>query len=285
LLDRVSRVDPGRPDGSHRQAGTRAPAVSLTPAFEIVGKGPEAVLVPGTFSDRRTWLKIVGALSRSFSCLLYDPRGTGDTADPGTPFTPDELVDDLLAVMDAAGFRRANLVGHSLGATVALIAAARNPARIDRVVAVGPALHVDAYIAAVLDNWEALARSDVTDEALHMGLVLPAFGREAFERLVPAVVDELNRHPILRETILRYVDCDRAQDLRPFAGRVDAPVLVAAGQEDGLTGPVHAQAVAAAIPGSTVELIDGCGHTPQIERPADLARLVLHFFERRPLRR
>lgn len=260
-------------------------AVSLIPAFEIVGEGPRAVLIPGTFSDRRTWLKVVAALSRSFSCLLYDPRGTGETPDPGTPFTPDQLVDDLLAVMDAARFERAHLVGHSLGAAVALIAAARNPARIDRVVAVGPGLHVDAYIAAVLDSWEGLARSDVTDQALHMGLVLPAFGREALERLVPAVVDELNRHPIARQTILRYVDCDRAQDLRPFAGRVDAPLLVAAGREDGLTGPVHAQAVAAAIPGAALELIDGSGHTPQIERPADLARLMLSFFERRPLRR
>jgi len=267
------------------QAAGDAPAVSRVPASEIVGAGPKAVLIPGTFSDRRTWLKVVAALSRKFLCLLYDPRGTGDTPDPGTPFAADELVDDLLGVMDAAGFERAHLVGHSLGATVALLAAARNPARIDRVVAAGPALHVDAYIAAVLDTWEALARSDVSDEALHLGLVLPAFGRDAFERLVPAVVDGLKQHPIARETILRYVECDRAQDLRPFAGRVDAAVLVTAGEEDVLTGPGHARAVAAAIPGAVLELIAGCGHTPQIERPADFARLVLSFFERRPLRR
>lgn len=272
-----------RPRSGH--VADHVAAVSRVPAYEIVGEGPKAVLVPGTFSDRRTWLKVVAALSRNVSCLLYDPRGTGDTPDPGIPFTPDELVDELLAVMDAAGFERAHLVGHSLGATVAIIAAARNPARIDRVVAAGPALQVDAYIAAVLDNWEALARSDLPDEALHLGLVLPAFGREAFERLVPAVVDELNRHPIARETILRYVDCDRAQDLRHFAGRVDAPVLVTAGEDDELTGPVHARAVAAAIPGASLELIAGCGHTPQIERPAAFARLVLSFFERRPLKR
>src|SRR5262249_21640229 len=100
---RRARVGPPRPEPGRRSAEGRAPAMSPLPAFEIVGQGPEVVLIPGTFSDRRTWLKIVAALARSFSCLLYDPRGTGDTPDPGTPFSPDELVDDLLAVMDAAG--------------------------------------------------------------------------------------------------------------------------------------------------------------------------------------
>jgi pimeloyl-ACP methyl ester carboxylesterase len=234
-------------------------------------------LVPGTFSDRRTWLKLVGALSPGFRCLLSDPRGTGQTPDPGAPFTPDDLVDDLLAVLDGAGCRRAHLVGHSLGAAVALLAAARHPTRVDRLVLVGPALHLDARIEAVLDHWEALARSDLSDQALHRGLVLPAFGRDAFERLVPAVLRDMGRRPLARATVLRYVDCDRAQDLQPLAGRVDAPTLVVAGVEDALTGPAHARALAAAVPGARLALIEGSGHTPQVERPAELARLIVDF--------
>src|SRR5262245_15389230 len=106
----------------------------LIPAHEVVGKGPALALVPGTFSDRRTWHKVVGALSPSFRCLLYDPRGVGETPDGGVSFTPDDLVDDLLAVLDAANAVRAHLIGHSLGAVVALLAAARYPARVGRVV-------------------------------------------------------------------------------------------------------------------------------------------------------
>ena len=238
--------------------------------------------MPGTLGDRRTWLRLVGSLSSGFRSVLYDPRGTGETPDPGVPFTPDELVDDLLAVMSAARVERAHLVGHSLGATVALLTAARHPSRVDRVVAVGPVLHPDAYVAAVLDHWEALARSDLPDEALHLGLALPAFGRDAFEDLVPAIVGDMTRRPTARETVLRYVGCDRLQDLRPFAGRIDAPVLVVAGAEDGLSGPAGAGAVAAAIAGARLELIPGCGHTPQVERPAELARLAVAFLRGRP---
>jgi len=250
---------------------------ALVPAHELVGAGPDVVLVPGTFSDRRAWLKVVGALSPRFRCLLLDPRGTGATPDPGTPFTPDELVDDLLAAMDAAGVRRAHLVGHSLGAGVALLAAARHPARVDRAVLIGPAVRADPYLEAVLDHWEALARSDLPDEALHLGLLLPAFGRAAFERLVPALVRDMGTRPMARETILRYIACDRAQDLLRAAGRVDAAVLALAGADDGLTGWAHVRPLLQAIPGSRGEVIPSSGHTPQVERPAEVARAVAAF--------
>lgn len=249
----------------------------MVPAHELVGGGADVALVPGTFSDRRTWGRVVGALSREFRCLLFDPRGTGATPDPGSPFTPDDLADDLLAAMDAAGVRRAHLVGHSLGAAVAVVAAARHPARVGRAALIAPAFGLDPYVEAVLDHWEALARSDVPDAALHLGLVLPVFGRDAFERLVPAVLHDMGRRPLARETILRYVACGRAQDVRAAAGRVDASVLVVAGAEDALTGPAHARALAAALPDARVEVVPGCGHTPQVERPAELARAVVPF--------
>lgn len=238
------------------------------------------MLVPGTFSDRRAWLKVVGGLTRSFDCLLLDPRGTGATPDPGQRFTPDELVDDLLAAMDSAGFRRAHLVGHSLGATVALIAAARHPGRVDRVVAADPALYVDSFILAVLDQWEALTRSNLGSSDLHRALVLLAFGREAHERLVPGVVREMDAHPLSRETILRYVDCNRQQDVRPLAGHIDASVLVLVGAEDALTGVAQARALADAVPGARLQTIDRAGHSPHVERAADFVRLVVPFLKR-----
>ena len=241
----------------------------------MVGDGPAVVLIPGTFSDRRAWHRVLGALSPRFRCVLLDPRGTGATPDPGRPFTPDDLVDDVLAVMDAAGLDAAHVVGHSLGAVVGLTLAARHPRRVRRVVAAAPTLFMDAHLLAVMDHWDALIRSDLGADALHAALIMDAFGRDAFDRLVPAVLTDMRRRPFPRETLRRYVACDRQQDLRPIAARIDAPVLVVDGEEDALPGPRQARAVVEAIPGARLDLIPACGHSPHMERPATFARIAV----------
>lgn len=238
------------------------------------------MLVPGTFSQRQAWLKQAAGLSDRFRLLLFDPRGVGQTPDPGTPFGPDDLAEDVLAAMDAAGVDRAHVVGHSLGAHLALLLAARWPDRVRRVVAAAPTLWMDAYLLAVMDMWEAVLRSPMPDHEVNQAVVLLAFGRSTFDRLVPAVVREMDRHPIARETMLRYVACDRQQDLRPLAGRIDAPVLAISGTEDALPGPGQARAVVDAVPGARLELLEGVGHSPHIEAPAAFNRLVAGFLAR-----
>jgi pimeloyl-ACP methyl ester carboxylesterase len=253
----------------------------VTPSFEIVGSGPDLVLVPGTFADRRTWSRVLGRFSSRFRCLLLDPRGTHQAPDPGTPFTPDDLAGDVLAAMDAAGFTSAHLVGHSLGACVAIIVAARHPDRVRRLVACAPVAAPDAYLVAIFDIWTALIASDVPAHDVHMGLVINAFGRQAFDNgTVRAVVDEMDRHPLDRATILRYIECNRELDLNPVMKSVDAATLVIVGSEDSLSGVDQARLVAGAVPGAVLEVIDGAGHGVHLEAPMGFARLVASFLSR-----
>ena len=250
----------------------------MTPAYELIGSGPDLVMVPGTFADRRTWSRVIGRLSGRFRCLLLDPRGTHETPDPGTPFRADDLAVDVLSAMDSAGVGRANVVGHSLGAAVAVIMAARHPDRVRKVVACSPTTGPDAYQSAIFELWEALLTASVPQHALHLGLLIPAFGRGAFENgTVRAIVDEMDRHPLGRDTINRYIECDRSIDLGPLMKYVDAATLVVAGSEDVLTGVVQAKIVASAVPGAKLEVIDGVGHSPHLEAPMTFARVVTAF--------
>lgn len=92
-------------------------------AFERVGEGPPLIIVGGAWNDRRSPADLAELLAPSFSVYTYDRRGRGDSGDT-SPYAPEREVEDLEAVIEAAG-GSAYLYGHSSGAELARQATAR----------------------------------------------------------------------------------------------------------------------------------------------------------------
>jgi pimeloyl-ACP methyl ester carboxylesterase/class 3 adenylate cyclase len=116
----------------------------LTIAYQVVGEGPQdLVLAPGFLShlevgwEEPSLRRMLLRLASFRRLILFDKRGTG-LSDP-TPTAPtlEERTEDLLAVMDAAGASRAELLGFSEGGTMALMFAATHPERTSALVLYG----------------------------------------------------------------------------------------------------------------------------------------------------
>src|SRR5947209_18243207 len=80
------------------------------------------------------WDPQVPPLAERYRVLTYDTRAHGESPAPPGPYDLDDLVDDALAVLDAAGARRAHVVGVSLGGMTGIRLAARHPGRVHRLV-------------------------------------------------------------------------------------------------------------------------------------------------------
>jgi pimeloyl-ACP methyl ester carboxylesterase len=95
-------------------------------ALETTGEGPAVVLVDGAFGSRASGPNVALAplLARDFSVYRYDRRGRGESGDT-PPYEPDREVDDLRAVLDAAG-GSAFVFATSSGGNLALRTAARS---------------------------------------------------------------------------------------------------------------------------------------------------------------
>ena len=107
-------------------------------AYDVTGDGAPLVLLHAGIVDRRMWDDVVPLLAGSHRVVRYDARGFGESSRP-----PDGVFarwDDLFAVIDAAGVRRAHLVGVSQGAETALDAALIAPERVDHLLLCGAGL-------------------------------------------------------------------------------------------------------------------------------------------------
>lgn len=104
-------------------------------AYMVVGVGsPDIVVTPGAFSHLEDswgwdfWREPLVALSQAARVIVYDKRGTG-MSDRDARFSCDERMDDIRAVMDAAGSESAHLIGLSEGGPLSIQFAATYPAR------------------------------------------------------------------------------------------------------------------------------------------------------------
>ncbi|TIX51005.1 alpha/beta fold hydrolase [Alteraurantiacibacter aquimixticola] len=134
-------------------------------SVEIVGEGPDVILIPGLATPRDVWAPQVEQLQDRYRLHLLQVRGFGEPAGANSegPIL-DDLVDELAEYIAAEGLEHPALVGHSLGGLISLILAAEHPAL------PGKLLIVDAlpWYAAVFAPGQEIAMAQVEPQAAMM---------------------------------------------------------------------------------------------------------------------
>jgi N-formylmaleamate deformylase len=103
------------------------------------GKGPKLLVVPGITSPAVTWGFVAETLAQHFDVHVLDVRGRGlSSAGPELDYSLDALANDLTAVLSALDWQDATVLGHSMGARIAVRAAARMPSRFGRLLLIDP---------------------------------------------------------------------------------------------------------------------------------------------------
>ena len=113
-------------------------------AYQVIGDGPRDVVLSLDWASHLEVLweqpfvqELVTSLARFARVLWFDMRGVGlSDRVPGAPAVTEDWMDDVAAVMDAAGSERASLVAHGHAAQMAVMAAATHPDRIESLVLV-----------------------------------------------------------------------------------------------------------------------------------------------------
>lgn len=248
-------------------------------AYQVEGSGPGLVLVHGTGGNSQTnWSQLVGRLAESRTVVRPDYSGSGATIDNGGPLTVALLAAQVVAAAKDAEATPFDLVGFSLGATVATYIAAKYPDLVRSVVLLaGFVSSADARQTMQFELWRDLIRTD--RRAMARFILITGFSPDFLSGLgntaIGTAVDEIVANNNW-EGMARQVELDLTIDVRDQARRIAKPALVIGCIHDHMVPPVHARELAALIPGSRyVEM--ATGHLAPLEKPDQFAGLVLDF--------
>lgn len=100
------------------------------------GKGRPILCIHGLTANSRFWDCMASALSPQHRVIAMDIRGRGLSDKPNTGYSIERHCRDILALMDDQGLERAVLMGHSLGAFISLVFAAKHPQKVSRLILV-----------------------------------------------------------------------------------------------------------------------------------------------------
>lgn len=203
------------------------------PAFEIMGEGPDVVLVPGLGSSPEVWSGLRESLAATYRLHLVHIAGFAGRAPAGDPA---DLLErsraEIIRHLDCKGVSSAAYVGHSLGGFLGLTLAAEHPTRIERLVVVDSL----PFFSLVFDPAATPERAAPQAEAMRSALL--AQGAASFAEGQRTGVQSLVRDPAFHERIVEWsLASDRATfagalhklmttDLRPRLAEVKVPVTI-----------------------------------------------------------
>jgi 3-oxoadipate enol-lactonase/4-carboxymuconolactone decarboxylase len=231
------------------------------------------VLLHSLGTNAHVWDAQAAELSRSFRVIRPDLRGHGLTTCTPGPYSMALFADDLAGLMDALGVNQFHLGGISIGGLISQAFAAAHPGRVASLMLVDTAMAIPPA-----QSWTDRA-AKVRAEGV--GSIADA----VLARWVTAAFIDAPESHGLREMLVRTpaegyaaaAEAIAAADLTVTTSTLHVPALIVVGDQDLATPVAAAQALNAAIAGSSLIILENAAHIPTVEKPAEVTAALAAF--------
>lgn len=258
-----------------------------TRVLDTGARGVPIILVHGLANSLEIWSRILPVLAAHRRVILFDLPGFGLAERPAGAYDTTFFVRHLAGLLDSLELEHADLVGNSLGGSVALHFAAANKQRVRRLVVAapggfGPGTHPIMRVAALplIGGW--LARPTPANNRRTLRLAL--HDRTNLTAELQALTDLHAAVPGSRRSFVRTLQAGvglfgarNCEETAQAARSLDQPVLVAWGRQDRVFPSENAERALTLLPAGKLCLIDRCGHYPHWEQPEIFAHASLEF--------
>jgi proline iminopeptidase len=249
---------------------------------------PLIIVAGGPGSDTR-YMRVGGALdelAKHRTVIFYDQRGIGRSADVDGTETIDQFVEDIEAVRQAVGAPAIDLLGHSFGGYLAIAYTAKHPDHVRGLIFVASPPPKIADVVQLMDQvypdrieaWRekrpTLNRNTIgSDIALY--LTMEFVDQRKMKEYIAALSNYRFNFDVNNDLRREMATQDYWAQAREFQQRA----LIINGRNDAIVPPANAWALHKALHNSSLEIMEGTGHSPHFEKPAAFLAIVTPFLE------
>ncbi len=247
--------------------------------WESLGTGTPLMMVAGLGGVATYWTPQAQSFSHDYQVILHDQRGTGRSSQIPVR-SIEQMADDAVAVMDAAGIERTLYLGHSTGGAIGVALALKYPERIAGLIINASTTHGDAYRHKLLGLRKTL---------LDMGR-LDAYASYTTLLLYPHWYINQHHEALVADEAraVQSMGCAEAQasrldailnfDPREQLKHLSVPTLVMCARDDILTPLYFSEEYAALIPNAQCVILETGGHAASRTVTAQYDQIVRDFF-------
>lgn len=254
----------------------------LNLAYEREGTGPAVIFMHGIGGNRTNWDEQQTGLGGRYCTIAWDARGYGDSDDPLNPLKFSDFTDDLNALLDHLGVQTAHLVGLSMGGMIAQDFYGRYADRVATLTLADTSHGFGAANEADRRNFLAPRLKPLqegqTPADLAPKMIDVLTGSRATEDVRQRLLESLSA--VRTGPYIQALTAIVTTDFRTILPGIAVPALIIVGTEDKVLPVSESQALADAIPGSELVLIEYAGHLTNIEAPGPFNTILGDFLDR-----
>lgn len=252
--------------------------------YEVFGRpnAPAVLMIQGLGADKHGWDMQRFVLAARYRVIALDNRGAGRSDKPFGHYSLEQMADDAISVLDAAGVERAHVVGASMGGAISQIVALKHPERVRSLTLACTACRNHPWRVELLTSWATRASERgmgaMTHEAARWVIGPRSFRRllPAFGWLGPLAMGRPTHAFVAQVRAILATDETMADQL----STITVPALIMVGGQDILTPRGDSEELADRLPNAELVVISGAAHGFMVEHATTFNRVLLEFLGR-----
>ncbi|MDW8157925.1 MAG: alpha/beta fold hydrolase [Bacteroidia bacterium] len=248
--------------------------------YEVHGAGPAILLIHGYMFSGQMYHPLLDYWQHHFQLIIPDLRGYGRSINLPGPYTIEQSVQDVLAIMDSLGLSHFFVVGYSKGGLVAQQLATHYPYRVKALVLACTFSHKPLSVTERLQKrFITTALSNITTQT--MVKLLNKELVEALGKIDPSTLRWYKKMIVHNRKDVLLIGAHEIFkfDSRKHLKNIKVPTLVIGASDDIIVPIHHAYFLAREIPGAQIKVFSNAGHAVVHTHKDLMAEVIKNFFQ------